>query len=426
MLEARVRVAHAGHVEALVELRHELLEVDVRRVRGDVPRRRVLVDVRDLLLLLLPCVGERLRDVAERDLRGPLQKIGRDLAHAPLAAQRRREARVDELNVVALRHALPRPAHGDEVDDARLVCDPGVLVRLEVGAGLLEELARVLAVLVLVGAPDVREAALAVRAPVELECVEVLDVVAPAVDVLEGEFASVAAGIGLEALAVPDAGSDGGPVLGPLDADEVLAVGEPTAPALRAHVGANRDLAGLDACRADLDLGLELAAALEYGVDRRAGGRVVEGERVGDRPGLVDGADLPSRRLERDLQGGEEAVPVRPLVVDAVAARLGDGVDRGVRPRRRPDRGPPGDRVLADVLVVPAREVLPHETVPARELVGRGDVDVVVAVELVGVDERQERGGADRVYEPALAVVDVDPHHTHLSRHSSAAVPPET
>nr|WP_233543849.1 hypothetical protein [Collinsella sp. AF38-3AC] len=159
--------------------------------------------------------------------------------------------------------ALPAAPELDEVDGVGLVGKARLLVRVEVGRRLRQERGGVLAVRVLELAEHVRSAALSVRAAVELERCGVLDVVLPVVDVAERQLAAVAAGIGLDALAVAVAGGDGAVVLGARDRHQVLRVAEPAVSALLASVRADADLAGYDPAAGDGDLGLQLAATLQ-------------------------------------------------------------------------------------------------------------------------------------------------------------------
>lgn len=98
-----------------------------------------------------------------------------------------------------------------------------------------------------------REAALAVGSTVGFERRLVCNVVKAAVDVSERELSPVAAVVGLDALAVSVARGDSAPVLGALDAVDVLAVGEAAVAVRLATVLEDRDAAARDAVRPDGD-----------------------------------------------------------------------------------------------------------------------------------------------------------------------------
>lgn len=158
-----------------------------------------------------------------------------------------------------------------------------------------------------------------------------------------------------------------------------------------------------------LDLGLQLAAALQDGLERLAGVGMVEGQALVDGTGLVDSSGGPAGRLQADVQRLEEAVAVGPLVLDVVAVRLADGVDRRVRVDRLAS-GVETLGVLADVLVDLSEAVGPHEAVALLEREGRGDVDAVLAVELVGMGEGEQLLGADCRHVDVLPRVYVNSH----------------
>ncbi len=140
-----MHVAHAVHVELLVQRVNELLEERGRGARNRVPAAGLVLKVGDLLLLLLQDVGDALGDVAQRDLPRLAKHVDDLLCDAALTAQGRLEAPVDYLAVVTYADALPLPAHRHEVHRVNLVGDARNLVLVKVGLRLALELARVLA-----------------------------------------------------------------------------------------------------------------------------------------------------------------------------------------------------------------------------------------------------------------------------------------